>query len=232
VERPATESGVPSGATGPVWWPAECDTSIRPGWFWHRSEDERVKPLDQLLDIYFHSVGRNSVLLLNVPPNDRGRIAEPDILRLRQFRRALDDAFAADRAANRPATSDAPAARGHDPAHAVDGDPATYWAPREASYPASLEIDLGAPTTFNIALAQEQIAEGQHVEAYRIDAWTGGRWDPVAQGTTIGHKKLDRFPAVTASRVRLTALRSRERPCIRRFALFHAPHLSSSPPAA
>jgi alpha-L-fucosidase len=188
-----------AGQNGPVWWPSECDTSIRPGWFWHPAEDDKIKPLNRLLDIYFQSVGRNSVLLLNVPPNDRGRIADPDVARLRTFRAAVDRLFADD------LTRAAKATHGGNAALPV-------W-----------EVDLGAPDTFTIALTQENIADGQHVEAYRIEAWLGAAWQEIARGTTIGHKKLDRFPAVTTNRVRLTILAARDRPRIRRFGLFHAP---------
>jgi alpha-L-fucosidase len=84
----------------------------------------------------------------------------------------------------------------------------------------SLEIDLGQPTAFNVAMTQEYIAEGQRVEEYRLEAWTEQGWQEVVKGTTIGHKKLDRFPAVTASKVRLTLLQSRACPLIRNFGLF------------
>ncbi len=210
------------GVTGKVWWPAECDVSIRPGWFWHRSEDTQVKSLDHLMDIYFRSVGHNSVLLLNVPPNDRGLLSDPDVQRLREFRQSLDSMFATDMARNRPATADSIGA-GSRAAYAVDGRPETFWSPADAASTASLELDLGRPTTFNIALTQEQIAAGQRVEAYRIEARIEGAWKEIARGTTIGHKKLDRFPEVTADKVRLTLLQWQASPQIRAFGLYHAP---------
>jgi alpha-L-fucosidase len=209
------------GATGRVWWPAECDVSIRPGWFWHRREDDKVKSLDHLLDIYFRSVGRNSVLLLNVPPNDRGLLSEPDVRRLQEFRRALDRTFAVDLARNRLATADS-ARAGRAAAHAVDGRPDTVWSPAAEAQNAALTLDLGRPAAFNIALLQEQIAEGQRVAAYRIDAETAKGWQEVVTGATIGHRKLDRFPVVTARRVRLTLLASEATPLLRTFGLYHA----------
>jgi len=210
------------GVTGQVWWPAECDVSIRPGWFWHESQDGQVKSLEHLLDIYFKSVGRNSVLLLNVPPNNRGLLPEPDVQRLREFRAALDRIFAEDLAQGKPATADS-SQPGHEAAKAVDGRPDTYWRPQAGATAGSLEIDLGQPTAFNVAMAQEYIAEGQRVEEYRLEAWTEQGWQEVARGTTIGHKKLDRFPTVTGSQVRLTVLKSRNCPLLHRFGLFHAP---------
>jgi alpha-L-fucosidase len=209
------------GVRGKVWYPAECDVSIRPGWFWHRDEDIKVKSLGQLLDIYYQSVGRNSVLLLNVPPDVRGLIATPDVERLREFRRALDKSFATDLAGGRPASA-SNARPGAPAAAAVDHRPETCWATAEGVTTGALEVALGAPTLFNVSMVQEQIAQGQRVEAYRIEAWDGS-WRTVARGTTVGHKKLDRFAEATASRVRLTIDKALAAPHLRRFGLFHVP---------
>ena len=112
------------------WYPAECDVSIRPGWFYHASEDGKVKSLHDLLDIYYRSVGRNSVLLLNVPPDRRGLFHENDVARLRELRAALDETFKTNLAAGKPATASSAAAE-HAAAMAVDGDGATYWTPAD-----------------------------------------------------------------------------------------------------
>jgi alpha-L-fucosidase len=213
-----------AGVTGKVWWPAECDVSIRPGWFWHRAEDTQVKSLPALLDIYYASVGRNSNLLLNVPPNDRGRLSDPDVERLRELRKALDQTFADDLARGRSASADS-ARPGHEAAKAVDGRSSTCWMPREGATTGALEIDLGRPAAFTVAMTQEQIAEGQRVKAYRIEARTEQGWQEIAKGTTIGHKKLDRFPAVTADRVRLTVLQAVDSPLIRHVGLYRTPEL-------
>ena len=213
------------GKKGMVWYPAECDVSIRPGWFYHASQDAKVKPLAHLLDIYYKSVGRNSVLLLNIPPDRRGLIHENDARRLRELRRVLGATFKQNLAQGEPAK--ATNIRGNDPAHGadktVDGDPKTYWTTDDAVTSASLEVDLGEPAMFNRSMIQEHIALGQRVEQYLIEAWDGKAWRPVAKGTTIGHKKLDRFADVTASKVRLTIVKSRACPAIRAFGLFRAP---------
>src|SRR5262249_25941877 len=201
------------------WWPAECDVSIRPGWFWHAAEDTKVKTLDQLSDIYFRSAGHNSVLLLNVPPNRTGRIAEPDVQRLREFAAWRGRTFADDLARGKPASASSHAA-GRDPRHVVDGEPRTFWSPEGDGAGSWVEVDLGGPARFNIVMTQELIAEGQRVEEYRVEALTGPGWQEVAGGTTIGHKKLDRFTGVEASRLRLTILRSRGTPLIRTLALY------------
>jgi len=206
------------GITGKVWYPAECDVSIRPGWFWHAREDDKVKSVEHLLDIYFKSVGRNSVLLLNVPPNRKGLISDVDIQRLREWRKVLDRTFATNFALNKPATASSfrPNAQ---PSNAVDGRKETFWSPlgEKGEW---LEIDLQRPTTFNVAMVQEHIAEGQRVERYRIEAWDGKDWQVIARGTTIGYKKLDRFNDVTAVKVRLVIESALASPLIRAFGLY------------
>jgi len=213
------------GAERNVWYPAECDVSIRPGWFWHPEQDSQVKSLDHLLDIYYKSVGRNSLLLLNVPPNDKGLIPDPDIARLREWRRVLDETFAIDFAIGKGAT--ASNVRGKDPAFdavkAIDGDAKTYWATDDGVTEASIELDLGCPVSFNVTRVEEAIALGQRVEAYRIEAFTDGAWKAIAKGTTIGRKKLDRVGPVSATRVRLVIEKARACPAIRAFGLHLAP---------
>jgi len=210
-----TEWSVQDTPRGKVWYPAECDVSIRPGWFWHKSQDEQVKPLEHLLDIYYKSVGRNSVLLLNVPPNDRGLFAEPDIQRLREFRSVLDQTFAVNLAENIRDYCRA--------SNAVDGQRDTYWTPDGEAPTGTLEIDLIQPITFNVSMVKEYIPLGQRVKKYSIEAWDGQAWNVIASGTTIGHKKLDRFPDVTAGKVRLTVHCSQAYPLIRSFGLYRAP---------
>jgi len=207
---------------GKVWYPAECDVSIRPGWFWHKSQDDKVKSLEHLLDIYYKSVGRNSVLLLNVPPNDQGLFAEPDVKRLREFREFLDETFAVNLAEGKPvdASNVGDESRA---SNAVDGNGNTYWAVDDNTTTASLEVNLCESVTFNVSLVQEYIALGQRVEEYCIEAWDGQTWKQIAEGTTVGHKKLDRFPDVTASKVRLTIAKSQTPPLILAFGLYQAP---------
>lgn len=208
-----------AGAKELVWYPAECDVSIRPGWFYHASQDGQVKSLKHLLDIYYRSVGRNSVLLLNVPPDRRGLFHENDVARLKELRSVVGETFKTNLALGKPATADS-AATGHPAAAAVDNDPATYWQPAEGTTAASLEIDLGGPTTFDRAMLQEQFTLGQRVEKFAIDAWDGQNWKPVIEATTIGRQRLLRFAPATASRVRIRILESRDTPTLRSVGLF------------
>jgi len=206
-----------------VWYPAECDVSIRPGWFYHPEQDGKVKSLERLLDIYYKSVGRNSVLLLNIPPDRRGLIHENDARRLRELRAALDATFAADLARGKPAKASTAADQEHGADKALDGDPATFWAAADDATTATIELDLGEPTRFNRSMLQEHIALGQRVERYALEAWDGKGWRPVAAGTTIGYKKLDRFADVAASRVRLTIRKARAAPTLGHLGLYRAP---------
>lgn len=217
-------AGSLTAVNGKAWYPAECDVSIRPGWFWHRHEDDKVKSLAHLMDIYYKSVGRNSVLLLNVPPNNEGVIADPDVRRLEEFRAYRERAFAEDLARGKRATASS-AQRSHRASQAVDGNAKTYWMPAPGDAAPSLEVDLGRAVTFNVVLSQEFIAEGQRVAGYRVETWDGTTWKPLVQGTTIGHKKLDRVPETTASKVRLTVTQAVATPMIRAFGLYCAPPL-------
>ncbi|MEK7270964.1 MAG: alpha-L-fucosidase, partial [Planctomycetota bacterium] len=161
-----------------VWWPAETDVSIRPGWFYHASEDLKVKSVETLVDIYYKSIGRNTVLLLNVPPDRRGLIHEVDSARLREFRAAIDRTFKRNLAKGTAAraTNEKAPGRKFGAARAVDGKAATFWATEEGVTAASLEVDLGKDVTFNRAMYQEMIALGQKVEAYSLEAWHQGDW--------------------------------------------------------
>lgn len=209
-------------AKGKVWYPAECDVSIRPGWFWHKDQDAKVKSLEHLLDIYYKSVGRNSVLLLNVPPNNLGLIADSDVQRLREFRDVLDKTFAINFAKGKIASADN-AKEGYPASNAVDGNPDTYWATEDEKTTGTLEVDLETPVRFNVSMIQEYIPLSQRVEAYSIQAWDGQGWKAIVQGTTIGHKKLDRFQDITTNKVRLNIQKSLAPPLIRTFGLYRMP---------
>jgi len=212
---------------GTVWRPGESDVSIRPGWFWHANQDTKVRSVDNLVDLYFKSVGRNSLLLLNVPPNTKGLLADTDVVRLKEFRAALNSIFKTNLAAGRKAQASNVRARQaiYGAELALDANPDSYWATDDGQTGAWLQVDLGRPTVFNVLMIQEAIALGQRVEAWHLEMWRNGRWEPVAQGTTIGHKRLERFEPVTAQRVRLVIEQAKACPVIASFGLYHAPGL-------
>lgn len=209
---------------GAVWRPGECDVSIRPGWFWHEKEDTQVRSVNSLIDLYFKSAGRNSLLLLNVPPNNRGLLSEPDMQRLSEFRDELDSIFRTDLAvrSKAAASNSRSGTRACAPARAVDGDWNTYWAADDDVTSAWLEVDLGKAVQFDISCVQEAIWLGQRVEAYRLEYLDEGIWKTIVSGTTVGYKRLDRFGKVTARRVRLVIDKSLAAPVISTFSLYLA----------
>jgi len=195
---------------GTHWIPAECDVSIRPGWFYHPSEDAKVKTPTQLLDIYYKSVGRGACLNLNVPPDRRGRIHENDLASLRQFRRILDATFPTNLAqhARLTASNVRGGRRAFGPEGVLDGNRNTYWATDDNVTTAKLVLDLGRPTQFNVVELREYLPLGQRIEAFEIEAWHQGAWQPVARGTSIGNRRLLRGQMVTTDKVRLRISRA------------------------
>ena len=205
-----------------VWYPAETDVSIRPGWFYHSSQDGEVKTPGKLLDIYYSSVGRNGVLLLNIPPDKRGRIHDADIASLNAMRKVLDETFSVNLAgdAGVRASDEAPGAEAKG---LIDSDPATTWTTSGERDTATLEFDLPAERQFDVAMLQEDIRSGQRVEEFALEGYDGGLWRTFARGTTIGYKRLLRFPPVTSSKVRFRILRSRLNPVLSSFGLYRTP---------
>ena len=204
------------------WYPAEADVSIRPGWFHHPAEQPRA--LRDLINIYYDSVGRNAVLLLNVPPDKRGLICESDVKRLGELRAAIEAAFKTDLAKGKPVSASGTSS--DKPDHAAgklaDGDPETSWMPGDQGGPVSAIIDLGTETAINQAMLQEDIAQGQRVEEFTLEAWRGDKWEPFAKATTIGYKRLLRFPEIKTSKVRLTITATRARPALTTLGLFRS----------
>lgn len=216
---------------GNAWVPAEVNTSIRPGWFYHPYEDTRVKTVPQLLDIYYSSEGRNASLLLNFPIDRHGLIHETDEKAVLAFANTLRKAFAVNLAAGAKATASNTRGRStaFDAQNAIDGNQHSYWATDDSITRASLTLHLGGPTTFNRFLAQEYIALGQRVKAFTVEALIDARWKTIASGTTIGYKRILRFPAVTATQVRLTITDAKACPVIAHVGLYNAPQVLSAP---
>jgi len=174
----ALQHGDPDGS---AWRPAEADTSIRPGWFHHPAEDTRVRTADQLVDLYFQSVGRNAKLLLNVPPTQRGLLHDTDVTQLTKFRDGLEEIFRVDAAASRRV------------AWRVTGEKA-----------ATAEIELARSEQIAVVRIEENIASGQAIAKHVVTASDGGEWRELARGTTVGYTRLHRFEPTTARRVRVT----------------------------
>lgn len=160
------------------WYPSEVDVSIRPGWFYHQQEDNQVKSLKHLTDIYFKSVGYNSVLLLNIPPDQRGRISDADVNRLKEFADYRKEIFADNRVKG-----------GLKAWTARPGDTRVY--------------QLKPKSEINVVMLREDISKGQRLEAFTVEALTADGWKEIAKGTTVGYKRLIRIPAVEARQLRV-----------------------------
>jgi alpha-L-fucosidase len=201
---------------GTHWVPAEVDVSIRPGWFYHAREDGQVKSVNQLLEIYYSSVGNGCNLLLNVPPDRRGRFHEVDCERLMGLKKVLDETFDQDLALGRPVT--ASEVRGDDPqfdgSRLTDGDRSTYWAAEDDTRQAALTVDLGTAVRLYCVRLQEFIQLGQRIDGFALDARIEGSWQEIARGTTIGVRKLVRVPTVETDALRLRITSSRACPTI------------------
>ncbi len=195
---------------GDVWCPGETNTSIRPGWFYHETENAHVKSLSKLMDTYYKSVGRNSTLLLNFPVAPNGRIHPTDSLRGIAFKKMIDEVFRDNLA---------------DKARVVRKDTVTT-------------LVFKRPVSFNRFLAEEDIALGQRVKKFSLEAFVNGTWQPLTdelaeQGdglTTIGHRRIICFPTVTATKLRFTVTDAKARPVIKKIGLYLAPELTADIP--
>jgi alpha-L-fucosidase len=189
-----------------------------------------VKTPQALLDVYYRSVGRNCVLLLNVPPDQRGLFHENDVAALREFRRIVDETFAVNLAARKAVEADNH--RGNNryfsPSNIVDEDLDSYWATDDGLRRATLEIDLGEPTYFDRIMLQEPIRFGQRISAFTVEARVRGAWALVAEATTVGHKRLLRIDGVEADRVRIVIQHANNVPALSNFGLFKASDLETS----
>lgn len=187
-------------ATELYWYPSEVDVSIRPGWFYHVEQDSQVRSVANLVDIYFQSVGRNSVLLLNIPPDRRGLIHETDVSRIRSFAEYREKTF-----------SDDKVVKGAKLWKPVAGDSKVY------------QVKKGS--VVNTVLIQEDIRHGQRVEEFLVEAWDNGRWIYVAGGTTIGYKRLLRFSDLCTEQIRVTIRSSRGKANICKVGLFYSENI-------
>ncbi|MDP4223152.1 MAG: alpha-L-fucosidase [Bacteroidota bacterium] len=208
---------------GNYWVPAEVDVSIRRGWFYHQSQDSMVRTPENLMELYYSSVGRNSNLLLNVPPDRRGLLHENDVQSLLAFRELREKEFAVELAKGKKVKSSANRSKAFGPEKVNDGDPETYWATPDNITTASITIDLGSPTEVNRILLQEYIKLGQRIQQFSVEALLDGTWKSLADGTTIGYKVIRKFPVVKASQIKVTFLKSKACPVISNIELYRAP---------
>jgi alpha-L-fucosidase len=207
---------------GQFWMPAECDVSIRPGWFWHVKENAQVKTPAELLELYYQSVGRGASLLLNVPPDRRGRIHEADAAALREFGSQLRATFASTLTTTaRVAASNI---RGQDiaysPKNLLDGQHDTYWATDDSVRQAEVVLEWSRPVRFDLMRVREPIRLGQRIDEFVVEVWQNGNWSQWGQGTSIGSCRMVRSNLVETTKVRLRITQCAACPALSEFALF------------
>jgi alpha-L-fucosidase len=216
---------------GDSWVPAEVNTSIRPEWFYHPAEDDKVKSVPQLLDSYYASVGRNASFLLNFPIMPDGIIHPTDVRHALEMAKVVKETFAVNLAekSQAAATNTRGGLRKFGPQNVLNRKKDSYWATDDIVRKASLTLNLKKPTLFNRFLAQEHIRLGQRVRSFTVEALVDGEWREVGRGSTIGYKRILRFPAVTATKVRFNITDSRASPVISAIGLYNAPLILDEP---
>ena len=213
------QHGDPSGTIFSI---GEADVSIRPGWFYH--EDQDTKSLEELVEIYFHSVGRGTPLLLNIPPNQDGLFDDKDIKRLYEFAAYRDELYREDLALGAKVSGPALSADFvcH---HLTDGLETSSWA-SDADLPIQLELDLGSPKTFDVIELREDLKLGQRIAAFQVQVEMGGVWQEFGTGFTVGHKRLLRGSLVEAQKVRVMITESQDLPVLAKISLYKTPSLA------
>ena len=213
------QHGDPSGTLFSI---GEADVSLRPGWFYH--EDQDPKSLEELVEIYFHSVGRGTPLLLNIPPNQDGLFDERDIQRLYEFRDYCDELYREDLAlggkVSGPALSSDFACH-----HLTDGLETSFWA-SDAELPIQLELDLESPKTFDVIELREDLKLGQRIAAFHVQVELDGVWQEFGSGFTVGYKRLLRGSMVEAQKVRVIITEAQDLPVLTKISLYKTPSLS------
>lgn len=219
---------------GEAWVPGEVNTSIRPGWFYSPSTDDKVKSVEKLVDFYYTSQGRNGNMLLNVPPDRSGRINAIDSTRLMKLRKAIDDVFEHN-LLGKGTTVQASATRANSGKYAatnlLDNNYDSYWTTDDNITTASLIISLPKHSTFNRLLLQEYIPLGQRVASFNAELWDNKSksWKTLSSATTIGYKRILRFPAVSGAKIRINITKSLACPVLSTVAVYNAPEVLSAP---
>jgi alpha-L-fucosidase len=199
------------------WRPVEADTPLHKNhWFWHPNDEATLKSVAELVSTYEETIGRGGQLMLGLSPDRRGMLPDADVNRLEQFGAAIRKRYGRNLIAKEHI-------RGQGAIEAaLDGYPETFWSAPAGSHHAVLEANFAKPLTFDHALVMEWLNDGQHVEHFRIEAWTGKDWSSLVEGNAIGHKRIDHFGPVTAARIRLNILASSSEAHIREFQVFSA----------
>lgn len=214
---------------GTHWVPAESDVSIRPGWYYHAYEDHKVRTLPDLMEIYYKSIGQNSSLLINFPVDRRGLIHEKDEEAILKMAAKVKEDFAVNLAKGASLEASEYRGKGYTTQNLNDGDFNTYWTTPDGQIQASVELDFGKEISFNRLLIQEFVNLGQRVKAFSLEKEVNGTWEKVAEGTTIGYKRILRFPDTNAQKIRVNFLDGKGIPVISEIGVYSAPALLFPP---
>jgi alpha-L-fucosidase len=218
IGTPETEylnTGDPQGTS---WVVGQCDVSIRPGWFYHAKEDSLVKSPQQLVDIFYKSVGRNAILLLNLPPDRRGLIHETDVQHLQTFRSILNETFQNNLVKGAKISVNS----GSEAHRILNDDPTDFWIANAKARTAEVVLTFNNPITFDRISLQEPIRYGQRTGKFNIRGEINGTWQDLAQGTTIGYKRLLRIAPVTVSKLKIQILEANNTPALSNVGLYKA----------
>lgn len=208
---------------------SEINVSIRPGWFYHEDEDSKVKSLDQLLNIYYNSVGSNGTWLLNIPVMPNGLINQADADAVIRLNQELNDIFKEDLALGAIASASVERDVMHNANKINDNNPLTYWAAPDTVTKAQIKLSFSKPIAINHILLQEHIELGQRISRFSVDAHIDGEWKRIADETTIGYKRILRFATCNALAVRVNIENSSACPTIENISLYCAPQVLVEP---
>lgn len=202
-----------------IWYPAEVDTSIRPGWFYHEYEDDKVRSLSVLTDIYLKSVGGNSVLLLNIPPHRDGYISSFDETRLKEIGTFIKEAFQKNIVKN--ASISASSQQAGCEVHAIAEENETYWMPEMQDKDCFIEVSFDTSSTIKYCVLMEQIRKSQRVEKFHIKAkMKDGTYQTIYEGTTIGYKKICCLEEIETTSIRIIFEEYRVCPTIKMIGIY------------
>ena len=196
-----------------IWYPAEVNTSIRPGWFWHEAENDQVKPISKLIEIYEKSVGGNATFLLNIPPDRRGLFHEADVQRLRELGEYLRKYYTRNVISENAQVEADAAQPGHEIENALTDDE-SYYLPAAEGQPVTITVRWPRKQTIHRLVLKEQLRLSQRIEHFTVDAWADSGWTRATEGTVVGHKRIVPLPALETNALRITIDDARVRPTL------------------
>ena len=205
---------------GTHWVPAECDVSIRPGWFYHEKENDKVRSATNLRDLYFSSVGRGASLHLNLPIDRRGRIHDNDVKALSEFGNYLRRTFSQDLLRSASVIEASRDPKKFSATDLFDNSRWTYWVPANKSKTPEVIIDFRRDVDFNVVRLREYLPLGQRVEAFALDKWQDGKWVEFAAATSIGSCRLLRTERISTPKIRLRITQAAAVPAIAELRVF------------